>query len=906
MTSYGSSGAGSVSVGAFGPNGEMAVFLQTVTATGSAFVIQPNIPASGYSTVELSFLLRTVGETEVEVGVTARSSGGVSVSDRSTTIRTDSLGWTPVRLSLDIPRVADSITLRFGIPPNFSYPGQAWILSPSLEPLRSVILANPAPTISSRSTVFARRPVVAKSLYLVFSREACDFSPRALPPNRLRLLRSPYLGSDLLSWDSSVSRGEGERPLTNSAVPSRALADVTREVAGVSWMRAQTPPSSGSSSPAYEYEIGLFNLGIRRREYEPTARYVSEPLVINGEPRKISLTADDEIINSYGEIAYRITMSESDPPEKGIPILNSLRYLSDPSLAAASPITSLPYLPASGWIAGGPSGSFVPDTWYVDAYLGSNYPPMADVMVCSINTSRTSVPGDYVSFRLPNTLDVTGTSSISFDYDFTTNISRMVPAPVSFSFELSSDGANWFGQTFSATVHQTAPGQWNLAPSGGAPQFDSATLNLTALSGDWKRTVNYIRFRLDGPCPAGVFAFRRLTPAGWFNGDRTISIYPADDIPPGVYPSSYDFVAPVLHKSETLNGTDRNGNAALSSYPYSNRTTILDLVSLLSSNTGGRTVAFDPNAVSPLYVSTPSSGSNPAEVSAAAGYRPIRVTLYFPNTKTTVPPDILGKPRTGDAEFVVGEILQVAQQTLTSQSQTQTVSVTGDVAASLLSQTTLLLGTTRTYQTYQTQYPNIVAGPKGISFSCRWVSSTGTPSGSVAVAANNLSVNAETGVVSLYSAAPSGYDQLVANYWRIVGESSPRESFSYADETAAYSLLGEGSPPQTYPVTRNMTDYVGGTIPTLTPADLDPLSPTYHPVYEYYVHPNGYLVFAESLHPYSATPAQITVEYDTLGISPRLVIDLTRPDELPPNDGSESSLSPSVSGWALRVDARRS
>jgi hypothetical protein len=80
---------------------------------------------------------------------------------------------------------------------------------------------------------------------------------------------------------------------------------------------------------------------------------------------------------------------------------------------------------------------------------------------------------------------------------------------------------------------------------------------------------------------------------------------------------------------------------------------------------------------------------------------------------------------------------------------------------------------------------------------------------------------------------------------------------------------------QSYPVTRNMTDYVNGTTPTLKLFNDDKSNPEkYYPVYEYYINEFGEIVFANDLFYLGDTPAEITVDYQTLGVNPRIVIEM--------------------------------
>lgn len=84
-----------------------------------------------------------------------------------------------------------------------------------------------------------------------------------------------------------------------------------------------------------------------------------------------------------------------------------------------------------------------------------------------------------------------------------------------------------------------------------------------------------------------------------------------------------------------------------------------------------------------------------------------------------------------------------------------------------------------------------------------------------------------------------------------------------------------GSLQQSYPVTRNVTDYEGGTRAPLSPVNMDPLSPDYHPVFEYRINPGGVPALAtdfSDIGPYAGT--KLDWAYDFLDVSPRIVLEV--------------------------------
>lgn len=202
---------------------------------------------------------------------------------------------------------------------------------------------------------------------------------------------------------------------------------------------------------------------------------------------------------------------------------------------------------------------------------------------------------------------------------------------------------------------------------------------------------------------------------------------------------------------------------------------------------------------------------------------------------------------------------------------------TPDGASSTIGTTT----STITKSGYQTKFRPLVLGPSGRYFRLFYYN----PSEDLyhGLSAANFSVDAQNGIVELYASPPSsGFTQVVASY-RYFDPSGTEDFFSSLVGPVFQASSGmivdsdslrPGS--RILPITRNMTDYVTGKIPTLRPPDMDRLSKTYYPVIEYYITQGGELVLSTPFFKYGDEPAEIVVETETLGIWPRLRVDINR------------------------------
>lgn len=199
---------------------------------------------------------------------------------------------------------------------------------------------------------------------------------------------------------------------------------------------------------------------------------------------------------------------------------------------------------------------------------------------------------------------------------------------------------------------------------------------------------------------------------------------------------------------------------------------------------------------------------------------------------------------------------------------------------------------------YKTKHKNLVVSPGGTHIQLFWYNSTtGTY---LSIPRNAFKVRGNVGLIELLKDAPNtGYDKIFANYWYLPDNSAEdysSQSLSYLTEGASSMQIAHshaGMRARTYPVCRNMTDYQTGRIPELRAPDFDPLSRTWYPVIEYYVTADNELQFARDFFRHGDMPAQIEVEYLTLGLNPRAAAEVER-------SGSPSASS-SIASFSLFV-----
>ena len=390
--------------------------------------------------------------------------------------------------------------------------------------------------------------------------------------------------------------------------------------------------------------------------------------------------------------------------------------------------------------------------------------------------------------------------------------------------------------------------------------------------------------------------------------------------------SSCHFTLPPVTRQEIFDGSDRLGRIALSDHPYINRTSIWTIASQLASGSITLPRAYDPNTETAFL-------SVNGEILSIPGYRPLKVTLEFPDG-IIARPDVLGQVRAGDVGLAGPELVATAtvEQQLESfnedvikRIQTRVGRATPANRQQLLNRLVnqelnrqQLRGGRQTKTKTQrisltalkTKFENIVSGPKGVALSLYWHKSaddisTVNVSGDVLISPSKYTVDTDSGVIILRDSQPNNnpqYNSFTAYYYFHRGETGSREAFD-SRSISSIPVSGvdfDGSFTQSFPITRNMTDYVYGQTPILRQPDFDDFSPTFYPVYEYFIDDRGRIVFAQNLHRLGDTPARITVEYDTLLIEPRLIIEFRRSAI---NDFSTKT--PVIKDFTLLMNSRR-
>jgi hypothetical protein len=370
------------------------------------------------------------------------------------------------------------------------------------------------------------------------------------------------------------------------------------------------------------------------------------------------------------------------------------------------------------------------------------------------------------------------------------------------------------------------------------------------------------------------------------------------------YQEATHFTLPPIVRRDQFPGTDRNRQLPLPQHPYLDRERLHSVYTALTSGTLVYPQTYDPNKLR-YYLQLAD-----LSLTEVHGYRPVEVTLDFPDG-TQATPDRLGAPDSLDLEYTGPEILQTV--TVEEESQHDTTRKRGRRGRRNEARQK---NRKVTETALQTRYHPLVTGPNGVALSLYWhkstaVSTSGATSGEPIftgdklIAPNKYTVDPETGLITVKSAPPNNdpaYDSFTAYYYyhrTDEGLRYLRETREDADlPTGGLDLNGPAA--QRYPVTRNMTDYIHGVKPVLRPSQLDDLLPDYYPVYEYWVDDRGVLAFADQFHPQGDTPARITVEYRSLEIEPRLLIEFPKREVTALN-----SQTPLLHDFSLFMNCRR-
>ena len=195
------------------------------------------------------------------------------------------------------------------------------------------------------------------------------------------------------------------------------------------------------------------------------------------------------------------------------------------------------------------------------------------------------------------------------------------------------------------------------------------------------------------------------------------------------------------------------------------------------------------------------------------------------------------------------------------------------------SNTTTKTSATESSNSYKTKFGPIIPS-RGLNSLKVY---TGSGSGFLPLSPQDYQIDYGQGIITLLKDMPSNHSKVYASYQYI--SQGETESFGSSliglitQEASGLvdisSTIGIDAP--AFPLTRNMTDYITGTIPKLRPPVLDRLSRDYYPVIEYYVNNSGKIFISRDFFKYGDMPAEITVEYETLGVFPRVAVELQRP-----------------------------
>lgn len=197
--------------------------------------------------------------------------------------------------------------------------------------------------------------------------------------------------------------------------------------------------------------------------------------------------------------------------------------------------------------------------------------------------------------------------------------------------------------------------------------------------------------------------------------------------------------------------------------------------------------------------------------------------------------------------------------------------------------------------TYSTSHYPIIAGQQG-SFIRVWLNNPTTSDLRELTNSEFNVLDYSLGIIEIVIPLPVGFTEVFATY-SFFSSKSKEDFNSYISSNLVTSSTLDGktfaTPVQRYPITRNVTDYLNGSIPVLKKPNFNELSPDYYPVIEYYQTSDNQLIFSEVLYKYGDNPAKIEVIYETLNIQPSLLVTVVR-------DGSYVS-SPQITSINLHT-----
>lgn len=148
---------------------------------------------------------------------------------------------------------------------------------------------------------------------------------------RILLNQRHYVKTDYLIQE----RDEQEKmlwTLAQNQTPKEGFVNLPlyqdqNETMALSLLQEEKDQTKGKPVTKYLYSYGLYNIGIRRNEYQDKGIYVSKPLVAEGNIKQVSLEVEEEhpIVPElqlvFTDIEYYITHKEQPKPEDWIPIL---------------------------------------------------------------------------------------------------------------------------------------------------------------------------------------------------------------------------------------------------------------------------------------------------------------------------------------------------------------------------------------------------------------------------------------------------------------------------------------------------------------------------------------------------------------------------------------------------------
>lgn len=195
---------------------------------------------------------------------------------------------------------------------------------------------------------------------------------------------------------------------------------------------------------------------------------------------------------------------------------------------------------------------------------------------------------------------------------------------------------------------------------------------------------------------------------------------------------------------------------------------------------------------------------------------------------------------------------------------------------------------------YRTRFSPVITGPAGTVFRAYWYDPITLEAR--LIPSNDYKLDANMGLLTLKNSPPStNFTDIVADY-KYISKSEEEDFFSEAIAFVSTVASGNediGITSRRLPITRNMTDYVTGRVPSLKTPDFDRMSKDYYPVIEYYVTPDGDIQCSRDFFKYGDQPATLTVEYETLGVRPRLEVAAYR--------SSGPTVTPKLLGASMRT-----